>query len=292
MISVVLSVYKNVDLFDITLKSILSQSISKNIEVIVIDDGNKKEDSLYLQNKCLNDKRIKYYKNEKNIGLTKSLIHGCNLANGSYIARIDNGDIMVPRNRLEDQQKILDTYLDVAIVGGEIELISFTFNQRYISKGFNLSPGIIVNPNLWKTLFSHVTVMFRKKAYNLAGGYNENLKTGQDTDLWPRLLEHGKAYRVNSIFAIAPMMNESISVANNTKQYISTVRRDFKKLYWQEFSLKGVKKVILGACKIALPKTLRLKLMYSKSFTFNGKIITKEKSSFEVLNQLFKENYE
>lgn len=292
MISVVLSVYKNVNLFDITLNSILNQSISENIEVIVIDDGNTMEDSAYLFNKCLNEERIKYFKNKENIGLTKSLIRGCNLANGQYIARIDNGDIMVSENRLEDQQKILEAYSDVAIVGGAIELISFTFNKRYISKAIELPPGIIENPKRWTTLFPHMTVMFRKRAYDLAGGYDKDLKTGQDTDLWPRLLEHGKAYRKNSIFAIAPMMDESISVANNTKQYISTSSRNLKRLYTGEFSLKGVKKVLSGTFKIAMPKMLRLRLMYSNSFTFNGKINTKDKSVFEVLNKLYKENYE
>src|SRR5690554_3723308 len=114
-VSVVVSVFGNIQDFEVTLQSILNQSL-KDIEVVVVDDGNSELDKANLAKICARDERVVLINNEKNKGLTQCLVQGVAAAEGEYIARIDNGDIMVPSNRLDLQLRKLMSCKELGIV--------------------------------------------------------------------------------------------------------------------------------------------------------------------------------
>jgi len=68
--SICMPVYNGEYVINQTLRSILTQSFD-NFEVIIIDDCSK--DNTIEIIKSFNDKRIKYYKNEKNLCYPKNL---------------------------------------------------------------------------------------------------------------------------------------------------------------------------------------------------------------------------
>ena len=55
----------------------------------------------------INDKRITYLRNSKNLGIVKTLNKGINPAKGKYIARMDAYDVMLG-NRLQLQVDFLE----------------------------------------------------------------------------------------------------------------------------------------------------------------------------------------
>ena len=64
----------------------------ENIEFLIIDDASTDSTYELICEYANRDKRIKTFKNEINIGLTKSLNKLIPLTNGSYIARQDADD--------------------------------------------------------------------------------------------------------------------------------------------------------------------------------------------------------
>ena len=68
--SICMPVYNGENVISQTLRSILTQSFD-NFEIIIIDDCSK--DNTIEIIKSFNDKRIKYYKNEKNLCYPKNL---------------------------------------------------------------------------------------------------------------------------------------------------------------------------------------------------------------------------
>ena len=265
-VSVVVSVFDNVRDFKFTLETILQQTY-KNYEVIVVDDGNPYPQKSVLREICLCDSRITLIENEKNKGLTLCLIQGVAVANGEYIARIDNGDLMVPKHRLETQahELINNGY---GIVGGEIEIIDVLNRSRFHSHISKKQSGL-VDSLISGDLFYHVCVMFSKSVYLKSGGYNKNLKTGQDNDLWPRILQNSKGKNIPLVFAIAPMKHGSISVSKNNEQIMRRVERikTNKKNLGKIAFLWSLSQEYL---KLILPIRVRVFARYFKNMKFVG----------------------
>ena len=88
-----------------SLDSIMRQAF-KDFDVLLIDDGSMDDTSKIAIEYSNIDRRIKYYKNEKNIGLIKTLNKGLSLAKGEYIVRMDADDIMFD-DRLYKQVKYM-----------------------------------------------------------------------------------------------------------------------------------------------------------------------------------------
>ena len=71
LISVIMSVYNDVDNLTYSINSIMNQDF-KDFEFLIMNDGSTDESSDILDFYS-SDKRIKLFKNKENIGLTKSL---------------------------------------------------------------------------------------------------------------------------------------------------------------------------------------------------------------------------
>lgn len=106
-------VYNDETYIQASIESVIAQTYT-NFELLIIDDGcNDRTPEIILSN---TDGRIRYVRNEQNLGLTKSLNKGLSLANGEYIARQDSDDLMAP-TRLEKQLDFLRNNRDISMVG-------------------------------------------------------------------------------------------------------------------------------------------------------------------------------
>ena len=117
LISVVMSIYNNQSTLEKSVHSILNQNY-KNFEFLIVDDNSTDNSFMMLRNLAKNDKRIKVFKNDKNIGLTKSLNILLSKANGNYIARQD-GDDFSERERFSKQVKFLEESKKIEILDME-----------------------------------------------------------------------------------------------------------------------------------------------------------------------------
>jgi hypothetical protein len=167
-------------------ESILKQTF-KDFEFLIIDDGSTDGciDILAPQR----DSRLHVLRNEKNLGLTRSLKIGVELARGEYIARMDADDVALP-GRLEKQVAYLTTYPEIGILGSACYVI----DQQGHRIGFLRFPLDDLEIR-WATLlaspFAHPAVMLRRDVLlKNKLNYDERFQATQDYDLWTRMLNH------------------------------------------------------------------------------------------------------
>lgn len=182
-VSVVMSVYNGGRYLRDAVDSILSQSF-RDFEFIILNDGSTDDSGQIIDN--YRDRRIKVVENRENIGLTRSLNRGLSMGRGEYVARMDADDISLPK-RFECQVAFLDAHPEVGVLGTAAQLIDASGTKGEIIR-FSAEHGFlkwlmcfVTNPII------HPTVMVRRHWTEQAGGYDENMVTSQDYELWCRL---------------------------------------------------------------------------------------------------------
>ena len=126
LISVVLPAYNVQDTIGESIDSILSQTFT-DFELIIINDGSQDNTEEVIH--AYSDKRIRYYRNEKNEGLIYTLNRGLDLAQGKYIARMDADDVSLP-TRFEKQVKVMEESPNIVVCGTQIILFGVDTAKR------------------------------------------------------------------------------------------------------------------------------------------------------------------
>src|SRR5688572_20082581 len=99
LVTVLMPVYNAEKYLREAMDSILKQTLT-DFEFLIIDDGSK-DNSVDIIN-AYTDPRIRLVKNEHNLGISKTLNRGIEMASAELIARMDADDISYPA-RLQNQ---------------------------------------------------------------------------------------------------------------------------------------------------------------------------------------------
>jgi len=213
-ISVVMGVYNAAATLAATIDSLLAQT-EPDFECIVVDDGSTDATAAILAEYAARDSRIRVIRQE-NAGLTRALIAGCTVARGVYIARQDAGDLSDPR-RFELQKRALAADTAIAFVSAATQYAGPELEPLYIlrSTGAAIAPAFVLSHDARNRLADgpthHGSVMFRRDAYERAGGYRPAFYYGQDFDLWYRLAEIGKFQILGEVLYTARITPDSIT---------------------------------------------------------------------------------
>ena len=190
LVSVVMCVHNEpTEYIDLATNSICQQSY-RNIEFIIIDDASNDFTSSHLKELCNRYPIIRLYRNESNLGLTSSLNKGFALSKGVFIARMDADDYSCP-TRIERQYEYFKSHPDVGIIGTGV--VSFGQETKFMSPVKGSSYKDVQSNLFFQSSLCHPSVMIRKEFltnHNLS--YDENVKKGQDYDLWERASVYGK----------------------------------------------------------------------------------------------------
>jgi glycosyltransferase involved in cell wall biosynthesis len=215
-ISVILSAYNSQKTISEAIESILQQTV-EDFELILIDDGSTDTTSSILQEFASKDDRIKIITNEKNIGLTRSLNKGLQIARGEFIARMDADDISLP-DRFEKQIRFFNEHPEINLLGGRYTIINEHGETIGESDSIYQTDFLIRWRMLYFNAFIHSTVMFRSQCLEHVSGYNESLQYAQDFDLWVRIMQHGKAANLPDILIKQRRMDRMISIQHKDEQ--------------------------------------------------------------------------
>ncbi len=222
LVSVLMSVKNSEKTVIEAVKSIQAQTY-ENIEFLIIDDASTDNTFEILSEYVQDDKRIKLFKNESNIGLTKSLNKLIVQANGSYIARQDSDDYS-ERKRIELQIQHIKLY----------NLDASTTRAKIINS-YRKVPGIsyFIPYKLsmkYKNPFIHGTLIISKKILNGLGNYDENFYFAQDYKLMKDFLNEG--YKVRSLSKTLYNLNTENNISQNNKKeqkyYFECARKNLK----------------------------------------------------------------
>ena len=184
-VTVLMSVYNGERFLWEAIDSILSQTFN-DFEFVIVDDGSTDGTSTLLA--AEHDPRIRIVRNDKNLGLQRSLNIGLELACGHYVARLDADDIAMP-DRLEKQVCFLDNHPEIGILGTACRLINVNGQHLGVSQ-YPLGDVQIRWRSLLTNPFAHPTVMVHREVLTQHGlRYNHDLHATEDYDLWTRVLK-------------------------------------------------------------------------------------------------------
>lgn len=218
-ISVLLSTYNNEKTIKDSIASILKQTY-KNFELLIIDDGS--EDNTLQICKSFSDSRIKLFKNDSNIGLTKSLNKVSQYATGKYLARQDGDDISL-NNRLQKQIAVFNKFDNLDIVTSRAYVKN---SNRIIPKYRNyISYKILIN---YLNPFIHGTLMIKNDSFIKLNRYNENFIYAQDYKLFYDAIKLNMKIKVISqpIYILNLENNISSNKREDQQYYANCVRKN------------------------------------------------------------------
>jgi glycosyltransferase involved in cell wall biosynthesis len=267
-VSIILPTYNGEKYIRKAILSVLEQSFF-DWELIVVDDASTtlSTSGSFLTREIVNgffdkDERVVYLRNEKNLGIQKSLNRGLCEAKGEYVARIDDDDEWVEKDKLKRQVEFLAKNPDYVLVGTGVIVVNESGQELF--KFLNLEKDDEIRKKiLGKNCFSHSSVMFRKEiiikndsgtSTTLSVNYPETKNTlhAEDYYLWLKLGKQGRFYNL-PIYGIKFMMRPgAIGSKHKLKQFWNDILIvwQFKKDYpnflpgflrsWLRFVLYGL----------------------------------------------------
>ena len=216
VISVVMSVYNNVDYLDKAIGSILSQSFG-NFEFIIFEDCSSDGSFEKLREYSSRDRRIILIPNELRQGLTKNLNRGLKLAKGDFIARMDSDDCSFP-DRFERQLACFVDNPETVLVGSSYYIIDETGKRRSLN-AYALDEREVFWIGLFAPPLMHSSAMFRcRLVRDLGLAYNESFLTAQDFELWSKMMRLGKCTIVKQPLIEYRRHKENISATGSILQ--------------------------------------------------------------------------
>lgn len=168
LISVIIPLYNAERYIKSTLDSVLNQTY-QNFEVIIIDDTSTDSGPQIVKQHANEDNRIKYYRNEKNSGVSVSRNRGVKLALGDWVAFIDSDDKW-EKDKLEKQINCVNENQCEFVFTGS----SFVDENDEFYPGTYSVPQKITYAELLKSNYISCSSVLIKKKYLL------NCKFGRD----------------------------------------------------------------------------------------------------------------
>ena len=215
--SVIIPTYNRKEFLADAINSVLSQT-QKSLEVIVVDDCSTDGTGDFV--KSLTDKRVHYFRNDKNSGQELSRMNGFRQARGKYITFLDDDDYYTDYDffakavRLHEEHeaagdplvmvyanaKILDMQRNIGIVGdigssGRVKGLDFVLRRK----------GYAKPPSTFPTVF-------RAETLRRAGLYDNIIF---DTETYCQAALLGDAWLMNGVIGMYRLHKQSSTLGYN-----------------------------------------------------------------------------
>lgn len=207
-ISIIMPTYNRERLVLRSIQSILDQTYT-NWELIIVDDGSTDSTQQVVQS--VNDQRISYIKNQKNMGAALSRNKGVQLANYNYLAFQDSDDVWKP-GKLEKQMCYLSKHAEFDLVyssfvnhhldGRKVQVPNDQIGER---EG-NLLSTLLIN-----NVIGTPTILVKKETFENNRGFDETLCALEDWDFVLRVSESSRIGFIPDVLVEAYQTKGSLS---------------------------------------------------------------------------------
>lgn len=183
-VSVVLPVHNGAPHVADAVRSVLAQTW-RAFELVVCDDGSNDATPAILAALAAQDPRIRLARREAKSGLAASADWAVREARAPLVA-IAHADDLAHPERLATQVALFGAHADCVLTGSPAETIDWHGDEAHPA-------------NLWRLAFpsafapmAHSSIMFRRAAYDAAGGYRSAADYWEDLDLYWRMARLGR----------------------------------------------------------------------------------------------------
>lgn len=193
-VSVITPAYNVAPYLADAIESVLAQTFT-DLELIVIDDGSRDFTFQIATDYARTDRRIRLVQQE-NHGISSARNYALRIASGSFLAILDGDDVWLP-TYLERQLAILVSDPGCDIVTGNAWFLGGPLDGQPARP----SPDRRAEPTLSQLLEDETAVfimsVFRRRVYEVIGGFDESMRTNEDYDFWIRAAIAGFRFRRN-----------------------------------------------------------------------------------------------
>jgi glycosyltransferase involved in cell wall biosynthesis len=226
LVSVLMTAYNAERFLPLAVESVLRQTFA-DFEFVIIDDGSTDRTPEILRDYAAKDARIVPV-THANMGMGRSLNKGLAMVRGTWVARIDADDEMLP-NRLGRQVAFINERPDVAVTATLVNFIDGRGRVLGRSQSELLSKAAL-DAVLRKGELIHVhhpAVLARGDVLREVGGFRPEFWPADDVDLWNRVADAGHLVQVQP----EHLTNYRIHGASVC---VDSSRRATRKLEWVE----------------------------------------------------------
>lgn len=181
-VAVVIPCYGQAEFLPATVASVCAQTFD-DLELVIVDDGSPDDTAEVAERlaSAFTSRPIRVLR-QHNQGLSASRNNGIAATAAEYALVLDSDDLIAP-TFVEDCVRVLDARPDISIAYGQ---------QRYFGEEnqFTQMPeydfALLTTRNLFPC-----TALYRRRAFEEVGGYNERMTSYEDWDFWLGCGERG-----------------------------------------------------------------------------------------------------
>jgi GT2 family glycosyltransferase len=198
-VSVMIPTYNYAHYLDDAIQSVLNQTYN-DYELIIVDNASTDNTDAIVA-KYLYDPRIRYYKNEQNLGLVGNWNKCLEYARGEFLKMLCADDKFRPE-LLSKYVHVMDLYPQLSMVACNKQVFGDKHNYEVVITRTHLQKGKDMNFHM---LYGHQgvgepsSVMFRRREFNKIGYFTNEYKQFIDFDYWLKLLNNGDCYIIPEI---------------------------------------------------------------------------------------------
>tara|TARA_B100001248_G_C27341676_1_gene436596 strand:+ start:247 stop:1230 length:984 start_codon:yes stop_codon:yes gene_type:complete len=279
LVSIIMPAYNAENYIKSALESIINQSYN-NLEIIILDDNSNDSTKSIIEK--FDDKRIKYFKNDSQLGISKSLNKLLDISNGDYVCRMDSDDLM-HINKIELQIDYMFRN-DLDLCGTWIKF----FDKENKTIKYPVSNIDVRFFMVFGCPFAHPSIIAKREVFN----NNRYIQTiAEDYDLWVRLAISTNNYKFGNLPKVllnyrrhrdqlsadnSEIIKDSISISNKYSKVYITNKKILKDFTAYNFGMKldyeftdfyhFIKSIIFLAKKNKVSDQILLKLITSIFF--------------------------
>lgn len=258
-VSVCIPTYNRAEMLRATMTSVLTQTF-EDFQLIVCD--NASPDATESVVRSFRDKRVRYVRNDRNLGVRGNWSRCLSLADGEYVSIFPDDDLMLPHN-LERKVEVLRRHPRVGLVHSKYHVIdnSGTIvkpNTNWghgpdrtidaIQNGFEVLTVMLATYNI----INAPTVLLRRACVDTVGDFTTRLRLTFDWEYWMRI-----AVYYDVAFLAEPLVKWRLHAASQTSLYSHAVGKELTPQAFRE-ELK-TKRLMVTRYRRALPNPYRLR---------------------------------
>ena len=211
-VSICTPTFNRPELLARTIRSVLSQTHT-NLELIITD--NSADDASEKVVRAFNDPRIRYERNETNLGFIKNILKSVSLAKGKYIKVLMDDDLIMPQ-AIELMVDACEKNPSVGVVMAPMSLIDnddkriyphfYIFRKMTYRYRFQVGDGIVPGARILKEFLVHdypccvpSGLLYRAECLQKLGTFDPDSGFALDVEIAMRIAAHYDFYYIDQV---------------------------------------------------------------------------------------------
>lgn len=199
-ISVLIPAYNYAHYLPEAIDSVLAQTY-RDFELIIVDNCSTDNTEEIVKEYMQNDNRVKFVRNNENIGMYRNYNQALLLAKGDYIKFLNADDLLYP-NALASFLNVFEQFPNVKLATSHKQHIGLKEFIGYQTSIGELNGDFVINTILkngnW--IGEPTTVMFRRDL--TIGLFEPSLLYFADVDMWLRILSSGNLFVIDDVLSV------------------------------------------------------------------------------------------